>query len=524
MTGRRSHDYDEGASARSPQDYRSGRASRQSSGVGRTSASASRTSASNTSAARASSANASASSYSRARVSAHPSAYAASRSSSHSSQAPRATSPNTSTTRHVSPQYAAARSRQSQYPHHPQHPQYSQHSQRSQYSHNSHRTPSSHSSRPSRRKLPLLALVLIALLLVCVLGGAAWALVLHDGGSSSSDSGATLADPADTTAEEEATPAVMLSLSTSVVDLASTTSEINLFSCVDGTSEVISGDDTAAIESAVASFTNAGYSVGFVLIDLYSGLGIARNAATDYFCASTIKAPYVTYLQQCLIDTGDANYTDTLIQDISIGGTGVMADEAETEYSLETVMYNTIVYSDNTGYGMLRNYYAAYGWDDWTVAAGVDAAVSSVGWYPYLAAGDLMRYWITINEYLQQESGGDLQESGGDLQESEGDLQQESEGASFLMSLFDSTEVSFLRSALPSTCTVYAKAGFECDTSTSNLGACNEAGLVVTPTSAYLVAIMSDADYSYPDLMGNADIMEALALALYDAHESLLVG
>lgn len=287
------------------------------------------------------------------------------------------------------------------------------------------------------------------------------------------------------------------------VDAASGGTDINLFSAIEATSEVLGETDALAVYEAIDAFAASGYRTGFVVLDLHTGKGIGYNADEEFFSASTVKAPFAAYISQMLLDEGEADLSDRLEESYVIGGSGVMASEDKTMYELEEVLTDTIVYSDNTGYGMLRDAYEGPSWDEWTIAAGVPQAVSAEGWYPFCSAKDLAKYWIAIDAYLGTAS----------------------EGAQYLESLLGSTEVSFLRMALGSRSEVHAKAGFEFDSETvGDLGALNEAGIVTGPSGDYLIAVMSDADFDDQWMTDNQWLMIDLIEALDALHTEALAA
>lgn len=287
------------------------------------------------------------------------------------------------------------------------------------------------------------------------------------------------------------------------VDAASGSTDVNLFSAVDGTSEVLGKADAAAVYEAIDGFAAAGYRTGFVVLDLHTGKGAGYNADDEFFSASTVKAPFVAFISQVLVDSGEADLSDRLEKSYVIEGTGVMASEDKTVYDLEEVLSDTIVYSDNTGYGMLRDAYEGPLWDEWTIAAGVPQAVSVEGWYPFCSARDLARYWIAVDAHLGTSS----------------------EGAQRLESLLGSTEISFLRTALGSRCEVHAKAGFEFDSETAgDVGSLNDAGIVMGPSGEYLIVVMSDADFDDQWLTDNQWLMIDLIDALDALHADVLAG
>lgn len=353
--------------------------------------------------------------------------------------------------------------------------------------------------------LPVSPALLAVVLAIVVIGGGAWALfgILAPRDEAPDDVQAELGAandaPADLVAED---PEPELEFDAASVDAASGAYEINLFSALDKTSEPLGGAQTEAIEAAIADFADYGYRTGFVVLDLHTGKGVGYNADEEFFSASTVKAPFVTFLYQAFVDTGEADLDEHLDKNYVLGGTGVMASEGKQEYELEEVIADTIVYSDNTGYGMLRDHYEGSGWDEWTTAADVPQAVSVEGWYPFYSARDLAKYWIAINAYLETEC----------------------EDALSLKELFGTTEISFLRTALGSHSEVYAKAGFEIDSENGDLGAMNDAGIVSGPSGDYLIAVMSDADYDSEWMTENTDLMINLIEALDELHAEVLAS
>ncbi|WP_180326467.1 serine hydrolase [Raoultibacter phocaeensis] len=297
------------------------------------------------------------------------------------------------------------------------------------------------------------------------------------------------------------TDAPHLALDAADLDIVPSGREITAFSVLTGTSEPLAEEHAAVLQRAISAFGDSGYHTGFVVLDLTTGRGVSYNADENFFSASTVKAPFATFLWQELIETGEADLGSTLVKDDVRGGTGIMAlEEDKDEYTLEEVVANTIMYSDNTGYAMLRNHYDGDSWDAWTAGAGVPEAESEAGWYYNYCARDLAKYWIAIDAYLETNT----------------------EGAQSIEKLFGSTEISFIRQALGSECEVRAKAGFE-SSFVGSAAALNDAGIVESPTGDYLVAVMSDADYSHPEATENATLIIDLIKALGTVHDEALV-
>ena len=139
----------------------------------------------------------------------------------------------------------------------------------------------------------------------------------------------------------------------------------------------------------IAAYHDAGYEVGFVIYDLTThARGVwDYNADQWFFSASTVKAPFVAFASQDMVDGGRASLDEEVVEDvILLDGTGIMSSDDIDRYDLQTVMANTIVHSDNTGYGLLRERFDQNDFQAWCAAADVDAAAWQGRWYPYYAA------------------------------------------------------------------------------------------------------------------------------------------
>ena len=177
-----------------------------------------------------------------------------------------------------------------------------------------------------------------------------------------------------------------------------------------------------------------------------------------------------------------------------------MSSDDIDRYDLQTVMANTIVHSDNTGYGLLRERFDQNDFQAWCAAADVDAAAWQGEWYPYYTPRDLAKMWLNVGAYVAEGQG----------------------NAPWLADVLQQTELSFLRTALGEGRRVLSKPGYEIDTPWYDMGALNDAGLVVTDTDVYVIAIMSDADYDDEYFTDNEHLIVDLASALGAAHDRLL--
>ena len=285
-----------------------------------------------------------------------------------------------------------------------------------------------------------------------------------------------------------------------VLDGASGTADVNLFDA-SGAQRAVDPSEVPAVAAALEAFRSAGCNAGFVVYDFASQRGLGCNADAAFSSASTVKAPFVAYVAQALVDEGGAALDDEVFEDTVTEGTGIMASDGQSTYDLATVLTDTIVYSDNTGYALLRNRYSE-GFEAWAAAAGVDAAAWGGEWYPSYTPRELAKLWLGVGGYLR---------SGGGQ-------------ASFCEGLLAQTGTSFIREVLGSDHQVLSKAGYEIDTPLYDMGALNDAGIVRSAAGDYLVAVMSDADYDDAYFTDNEPLILNLIAALDEAHDRLLAA
>lgn len=213
--------------------------------------------------------------------------------------------------------------------------------------------------------------------------------------------------------------------------------------------------------SCINSYYGAGRRVGFVLIDLNTGSGVAYNADEYFYSASTIKGPYVVALNK---------YWPWELQNWS------------------GVMWRTIDISSNGDYATLRNVFGSTPlgmFIDETHAWGFDYSMQYVTYTPR----DLTKLWVGMADYLMSDE----------------------QNAWWCRDVFDSNGSITSRSALSwKGCTIYAKSGWV----TGSVH--NEGCLVMDGDNPYVMVVMTT------DYWGNPTRMVNLMNVLDRAHSELI--
>ena len=356
-------------------------------------------------------------------------------------------------------------------------------------------------------------------------------------------------------------PASVATVAQSALDASEGAEGITLFG-ESGESRTISPDEVPEVAAAIDAFSEQGYGVGFVVYDIQSGMGIEYNADEEFFSASTIKAPFAVALASA-VDAGEATISNAgeivgwgsnsdgsyksvdagnfgqdivsglgeawgmafaeeaesnqnqdsdqresqkltfdtqLNEDIIVDGTGVMAADDKSQYTLTEVIENTLAHSDNTGYALLREHCNDGGiFENWCAMQGVDATAWEGMWYPYCTTRELAKLWLGAGSYLLSDA----------------------EHASWMDGLLRSTDLSFFRNSITGVRKVLSKPGYECEPML-NMDALAEGGTVVADDGTYVLAIMSDAPYDDEYLTENQELIENLAAALANVRTSLL--
>lgn len=244
---------------------------------------------------------------------------------------------------------------------------------------------------------------------------------------------------------------------------------VDSFATAPGTFSLIEGEDAAPLseeqqESLAAATQNiegGGYTVGFTLINLNTGKGIAYNLDSRVYGASSFKGPYAAFLCQHLGDN-DASYPSGS----EAAGSGV----SPSIYSLIQPM---ILYSDNSAFSSLRNTYDSAGFAEWLNSCGVDSEIMHDTHFPRYSARESALLWLRTYQYLKTNT----------------------PTAQNLASLYEQTNVSFIRSGVSDDGEVEAvlnKAGW-CSGSERFTGLCDAGLIKCTDGTTYLMSTMTNS-------------------------------
>ncbi len=244
---------------------------------------------------------------------------------------------------------------------------------------------------------------------------------------------------------------------------------VDSFTTAPGTFSLIEGENATPLseeqqESLAAATQNiegGGYTVGFTLINLNTGKGIAYNLDSRVYGASSFKGPYAAFLCQHLGDN-DASYPSGS----EAAGSGVSS-------SIYSLMQPMILYSDNSAFSSLRNTYDSAGFAEWLNSCGVDSEIMHDTHFPRYSARESALLWLRTYQYLKTNT----------------------PTAQNLASLYEQTNVSFIRSGVSDDGEVEAvlnKAGW-CSGSERFTGLCDAGLIKCTDGTTYLMSTMTNS-------------------------------
>lgn len=268
---------------------------------------------------------------------------------------------------------------------------------------------------------------------------------------------------------------------------------VDSFATAPGTFSLIEDEDATPLseeqqESLAAATQNiegGGYTVGFTLINLNTGKGIAYNLDSRVYGASSFKGPYAAFLCQHLGDN-DASYPS----DSEAAGSGVSS-------SIYSLMQPMILYSDNSAFNSLRNTYDSAGFAEWLNSCGVDSEIMHDTHFPRYSARESALLWLRTYQYLKTNT----------------------PTAQNLASLYEQTNVSFIRSGVSDNGEVEAvlnKAGW-CAGRERFTGLCDAGLIKCTDGTTYLMSTMTNS----PDGVLYTVRLANLASTLFECRDVL---
>ncbi len=301
------------------------------------------------------------------------------------------------------------------------------------------------------------------------------------------------ATPDDADAAPEPTPISIPGIPPTIADLLALPDPGGVFAfcCADpARAPMLTGEALNAIIEAQSAFTAAGDSVGFLFMNLANGVGVASNINEQFYSASTMKAPFATFVCSVLIDGGRVTVDDSL----AISYASEYLESGLDSLRVETLLEDAILYSDNDSYRVLRANLESLGFSPWLASLGLDADRLAWYWYPRYDVREAAVLWLATYDYLRSEA----------------------PHAPWLGSLLGNTEVSFIRDGIGAEpgIVIQNKAGWIGE---DGLAATSDNGLLTSDGTTYLLCILSDA----PDGERSEHAVATLARALFDARAAL---
>ena len=272
-----------------------------------------------------------------------------------------------------------------------------------------------------------------------------------------------VATTTNTAAEEAAAGLVAQRLTPNALNsVDSSATAPGTFSLIEGEdSTPLSEEQQESLAAATQNIEGGSYTVGFTLINLNIGKGIAYNLDSRVYGASSFKGPYAAFLCQHLGDN-DVSYPS----DSEAAGSGVSS-------SIYSLMQPMILYSDNSAFNSLRNTYDSAGFAEWLNSCGVDSEIMHDTHFPRYSTRESTLLWLHTYQYLKTNT----------------------PTAQNLASLYEQTNVSFIRSGVSDDGEVEAvlnKAGW-CAGRERFTGLCDAGLIKCTDGTTYLMSTMTNS-------------------------------
>ncbi len=144
-------------------------------------------------------------------------------------------------------------------------------------------------------------------------------------------------------------------------------------------------------------------TVSFTYENLEKGICISYNGDKRYNSCSTIKAPYC----KMLLSSGIELDKEFVMTSSSVNGYSGRIDNMPvgTAFSVEYLIYRTIVFSDNTAYNILFQNCGWQGFNDMTSGLGLTTKLGRGLNYRKVSSNEMRTYFKDIYGYCQTEQG-----------------------------------------------------------------------------------------------------------------------
>lgn len=239
------------------------------------------------------------------------------------------------------------------------------------------------------------------------------------------------------------------------------------------------------LSKATRDIESAGYQVGYLLLDLDTGITVSYNATTAFYSASSIKGPYV----------------------ISLAANQLGDDITSESGRIEDIIY----YSDNASYALLRDDYG----DECFATLATDAKIGTLS---STLASEAMR------EMAESLSGASLTDNNYEYltptqlvalwQECYDYLTSGTEGAAWLGEILEEPEISAIRMAAGTLGTTWSKAGWYPEDGTECYNTTVDAGVINTSSGDFILCAMTNAPEDFAALESVVSPLMAVRTAL----------
>lgn len=185
----------------------------------------------------------------------------------------------------------------------------------------------------------------------------------------------------------------------------------------------LSDESAQALNEALQPFTDNDIITAFLLMDIQTGRGFARNVDKKLYGASSFKGPYCAYLLKQYVDNGDTEVSDMFASGYMTASLGYARSGTDT---LKNLIEETIVESSNDAFASLRVAFSDNTLANWLTSVDVDQQVAYDTWFPFNTVRNMAKLWMETYYYLQTNS----------------------EAANLLRGFMGETSKSFMREAL----------------------------------------------------------------------------